>query len=70
MFFFFKEKTKKQKTVFRMERKKSKSIGDNILLYIENLEENTSSKINIKLAEEKTNILKVNHILYSSNKCC
>ena len=53
-----------------MERKKSKSIGDNILLYIENLEENTSSKINITLAEEKTNILKVNHILYSSNKCC
>ena len=52
-----------------MERKKSKSIGDNILLYIENLEENTSSKINITLAEEKTNILKVNHILYSSNKC-
>ena len=51
-----------------MERKKSKSIGDNILLYIQNLEENTSIRINIKLAEEKTNTFKVNHILYSSNK--
>ena len=49
-----------------MERKKSKYIGDNILLYVENLEENTSIRINIKLAEEKTNTLKVNHILYSS----
>ena len=51
-----------------MERKKSKYIGDNILLYIENPEENTSIRINIKLAEEKTNTLKVNHISYSSNK--
>ena len=46
-----------------MERKKSKHIGDNILLYVENLEENTSIRINIKLAEYKTNILKVNHVL-------
>ena len=53
-----------------MERKKSKYIGDNILLYIENLEENTSIRINMKLAKEKKNILKVNHILYTSNKCC
>ena len=46
-----------------MERKKSKHIGDNILLYVENLEENTSIRINKKLAEYKTNILKVNHVL-------
>ena len=44
-------KNKNKKTAFRMERKKSKYIGDNILLYIENLEENTSIRINIKLAE-------------------
>ena len=42
---------KKQKTAFTMERKKSKYIGDNIHLYIENLEENPSIRINIKLAE-------------------
>ena len=49
---FKKKKTKKQKQkAFRMERKKSKYIGDNILLYIENLEENTSIRINIKLTE-------------------
>ena len=41
---------KKQKTDFRMERKKSKYFGDNIIC-IENLEENTSIRINIKLAE-------------------
>ena len=58
-------KTNKQtnkKTAFRMERKKSKYIGDTILLYIENPKETTGIRINKKLEEYKINILKVNHI--------
>ena len=39
-----------------MERKKSKYIGDNILLYIENPEETTSIRSNKKLAEYNINI--------------
>ena len=39
-----------------MERKKSKYIGDNIFLYIENPDETTSIISNKKLAEYKINI--------------
>jgi len=58
-------KTNKQtnkKTAFRMERKKSKYIGDTILLYIENPKETTGIRINKKLEKYKINILKINHI--------
>ena len=47
---------------FRVEREKSKYVGDNILLYIENPEETTSITTNKKLAEYKINILKINHL--------
>ena len=57
---------KKKKTAFMMERKKSKYIGDNIFLYIENPENKTkqnktkqkkkqSITSNKKLAEYKIN---------------
>ena len=45
-----------------MERKKSKYIGDNILLYIENPEETRSTRSNKNLAEYKINILKIKQI--------
>ena len=48
----FKKREKKKKT-FRMERKKSKYIGDNTLLYIENPEETTSITTNKRLAERR-----------------
>ena len=41
-----------------MERKKSKYIGDNILLYRENPDETTSITANKNLAEYKVNIFK------------
>ena len=44
-------KKKKKKTAFRMERKKSKHIGDSTLFYRENPEETTSITTNKNLVQ-------------------